>query len=92
MHPLTISDVETESIRVQIESEFVPERSSPENDHYFFTYHVEISNEGKTAAQLISRATQSGEAWLFSSGGDSANVNASGTVDGDLLKQLTADC
>ena len=38
------------------------------------------------------RATQSGEAWLFSSGGDSANVNASGTVDGDLLKQLTADC
>lgn len=34
---------------------FVPERSAPREKHYFFAYHVRISNEGEETAQLVSR-------------------------------------
>lgn len=55
MNTLTFSDTKTEHIRVQIESIFLPERSSPEDDRFFFAYNVRISNEGPRSAQLVSR-------------------------------------
>ena len=50
-----MSDTVTRGIRVQVRSVFVPERSSPREQHYFFAYHVRISNEGAETAQLLSR-------------------------------------
>ena len=55
MSALNASDRVTESIRVQIESAYVPERSAPEEERYFFSYHVRIANEGTEPARLITR-------------------------------------
>ena len=51
----TTSDARTNGIRVVVHSSYVPERSSPANDHYFFAYRIRIANEGDVAAQLVSR-------------------------------------
>jgi ApaG protein len=49
------SDTTTRGIRVQVKSEYVPERSSPTEHEYFFQYHVRISNVGTERAKLVSR-------------------------------------
>ena len=49
------SEAITRGIRVRVESSYVPERSEPEHDHWFFIYKVRISNEGNETAQLVSR-------------------------------------
>ena len=49
------SETTTRGIRIQIRSEFVPERSSPRDSSYLVQYHVRISNVGSETAQLISR-------------------------------------
>jgi ApaG protein len=49
------SEVVTQGIRVSVVSEFVPQRSEPESDIYFFAYQITIQNEGTESAQLISR-------------------------------------
>ncbi|HVZ20571.1 MAG TPA: Co2+/Mg2+ efflux protein ApaG [Vicinamibacterales bacterium] len=50
-----MSDTTTRGIRVQVRSEYIPERSSPRDGTYLFQYHVRISNVGPETAQLISR-------------------------------------
>jgi len=50
-----MSDVTTQGIRVQVESFYDEERSSPQESYYFFAYQVRISNVGTEKAQLISR-------------------------------------
>jgi len=50
-----MSDATTRGIRVQVQSAYVPERSSPEDSEYFFAYTVHISNVGDETAQLVSR-------------------------------------
>jgi len=45
----------TEGIRVEVRPFYVPERSSPEQRHYFFAYQVTIQNEGDAPARLVSR-------------------------------------
>jgi ApaG protein len=52
---IRISDTTTRGIRIQVESAYVPDRSSPKEGSYFFVYHVRISNVGTETAQLISR-------------------------------------
>ena len=49
------SDVTTRGIRIQVQSEFLPDRSSPKDGSYLFQYHVRITNLGSEVAQLISR-------------------------------------
>ena len=49
------SDTTTRGIRIQVRSEFLPERSSPARGQYLFQYHVRISNVGTETAQLVSR-------------------------------------
>jgi ApaG protein len=49
------SDTVTRGIRVEVKSEYVPERSSPAEHEYFFQYHVRISNVGTERAKLVSR-------------------------------------
>ncbi len=50
-----VGDTVTRGIRVQVRSVFVPERSAPQEQHFFFAYHIRISNEGGETAQLLSR-------------------------------------
>ena len=45
----------TRGIRVEVRSEFLPERSSVREGSYLFQYHVRISNVGAETSQLISR-------------------------------------
>ena len=50
-----MSDTTTEGIRVQVESFYDSEQSSPRDDYYFFAYQVRISNLGEESVQLVSR-------------------------------------
>ena len=45
----------TNGIRVEVESEYLPERSDPDRNVFFFIYHVRITNEGEETAKLVSR-------------------------------------
>lgn len=49
------SEAITRGIRIRVRSLYVPERSQPEANSWFFVYNVVISNEGTETAQLISR-------------------------------------
>jgi ApaG protein len=50
-----MSDATTHGIRVQVTSAYLPDRSSPQEQQYFFTYRIRITNVGKERAQLVSR-------------------------------------
>ena len=50
-----MSEATTRGICVQVQAQFVPERSAPDKKHYFFAYRVRIRNVGDEAAQLVSR-------------------------------------
>jgi len=50
-----VSDTTTNGIRIQVKTQFLPDRSSPGDDQYVFAYHIKISNLGREIAQLISR-------------------------------------
>ena len=45
----------TRGIRVEVNAEYIPERSGPADSHWFFAYHIRISNEGAEAVKLVSR-------------------------------------
>lgn len=70
-----MSDTTTRGIRVQVQSFYDEERSSPEDDYYFFAYQVTISNHGGETAQLLSRE------WFITDGnGDVQRVQGPGVV------------
>jgi ApaG protein len=50
-----VSDTTTRGIRIQVNSTYLRDRSSPREGQYLFAYHVRISNIGAETAQLISR-------------------------------------
>jgi len=50
-----MSDTTTRGIRVQVESFYDEDRSSPQEGYYFFAYRVQVSNVGTEKAQLVSR-------------------------------------
>ena len=50
-----MSDTTTNGIRVQVTTKFLSERSSPQDNDYWFAYFIRISNVGGQTAQLISR-------------------------------------
>ena len=70
-----MSDTTTRGIRIQVRSEYVPERSSPRDSSYLFQYHVRISNLGEETAQLISRE------WIITNAdGEVERVKGAGVV------------
>jgi len=77
-----VSDTTTNGIRVQVSTQFLPERSSPKEDQYVFAYHITISNVGSEAAQLISRH------WIITNAeGETEEVQGPGVVgEQPLLK------
>ena len=50
-----MSTAVTEGIRVTVKSAFRPDRSTPGQGRYLFTYTVRIANEGSRPAKLVSR-------------------------------------
>jgi ApaG protein len=70
-----VSDTVTRGVRVRVKGAYVPERSSPPQGHYFFAYHVRISNEGDGTVQLVSRH------WVITDGnGHEEQVRGPGVV------------
>jgi len=49
------SETVTRGVRVQVLSEYSPERSAPASNQWFFLYTIEITNEGSETVQLVSR-------------------------------------
>ena len=52
---MSSSEAVTRQVRVQVESQFVPERSDPAEHRWFYVYRVRISNEGAKPVHLVSR-------------------------------------
>ncbi|HEY2291949.1 MAG TPA: Co2+/Mg2+ efflux protein ApaG [Thermoanaerobaculia bacterium] len=70
-----MSDTTTRGIRVQVQSFYDEESSSPPENYYFFAYRVTISNVGEEAAQLVSRE------WIITDGnGETQRVQGPGVV------------
>ena len=49
------SEAVTRGIRVFVKSEYVPDRSRPAQNEWFFVYTVKITNEGLEPVQLVTR-------------------------------------
>lgn len=52
---MSTAEAITHGIRVRVESQYIPERSDPDRNLYFFAYLIQIANEGEETVQLISR-------------------------------------
>jgi ApaG protein len=62
--PAPISEAVTESIRVEVMSQYSSENSRPTQDVWVFEYTVRITNQGKDTVQLVSRH------WIITDGLD----------------------
>jgi ApaG protein len=49
------SEATTRNIRIRVQAQYDPGRSSPRNNQWFFLYTVNISNESDDTVQLLSR-------------------------------------
>jgi ApaG protein len=49
------SEAVTNSVRVEVESQYAPNHSQPFQSQWFFHYTVKITNEGDDTVQLLSR-------------------------------------
>ena len=52
---MSTSEAVTRGVRVEVESRYSPERSSPREHEWFFLYTIRISNEGDETVRLVSR-------------------------------------
>ena len=69
------SDTTTRGIRIEVTSNYLPERSAPRESQYLFAYHVRVSNVGVETAQLVSRE------WIITTAeGDVERVKGPGVV------------
>jgi ApaG protein len=69
------SDTTTRGIRIQVESNYLADRSSPKDSQFLFAYHVRISNVGTETAQLMTRE------WIITSAdGEMERVKGPGVV------------
>lgn len=70
-----MSDTITRGIRVQAESFYDEDRSSPPENYYFFSYQIRITNLGGEKVQLVSRE------WLITdANGETQRVQGPGVV------------
>jgi ApaG protein len=49
------SEAVTNNVRVEVASQYAPDRSRPLHNEWFFHYTIRISNEGENTVQLLSR-------------------------------------
>jgi ApaG protein len=70
-----VSSAVTQGVRVEVKSEFRPDRSTPSARRYLFTYTVKISNQGPALAQLAWRH------WIITdANGEHEEVRGEGVV------------
>jgi len=69
-------DSETDyKIAVEVETDFISEQSSPDDDRYVFSYTITIRNEGTVAARLLTRH------WIINhANGKSEEVKGDGVI------------
>ena len=69
------SEAVTNNLRVEVESQYAPERSQPLQNEWFFHYTVRITNEGDETIQLLSRH------WVITdASGETQDVRGPGVV------------
>jgi len=69
------SEATTRGVHVRVDPQFDPDRSEPEQDHWFFLYTVTITNQGKEIVQLLRRH------WIITDGeGNVEEVKGPGVV------------
>ena len=70
-----MSDITTNGIRVQVTTKYLPERSSPRQNDYWFAYFIRISNVGAETAKLLGRH------WVITNAdGEQEEVRGEGVV------------
>jgi ApaG protein len=70
-----VSTATTEGVKVTVRSEYMPNRSSPDERRFVFAYTVVIANEGELPVQLRSRH------WVITDGfGRAEEVRGQGVV------------
>jgi ApaG protein len=70
-----MSDTVTEEVRVRVRPAYHADRSSPVRSYWFFSYTIEIANEGARVVQLLSRR------WTITDGtGRTEEVEGPGVV------------
>src|SRR5262249_32196290 len=75
-----VSTAITRGIRVNVQSYYLAERSSPQTGQYAFAYTVKIANEGSATSQLRSRH------WIITDGdGKVQEVRGEGVVGAQPL-------
>ena len=74
---MSTSEETTESVRVKVRSQFVPERSSLSESRFFFAYEVSITNEGESPVKLLSRH------WVITDANESVEVVSGPGVVGE---------
>jgi ApaG protein len=69
------SEAVTNNVRVEVESQYAPERSQPFQNQWFFYYTIRITNESDETVQLLSRH------WIITdASGHTQEVDGSGVV------------
>lgn len=64
-----------QGIKIKVETIYIPERSSPEQNQYFFAYNITISNQRSETVQLLNRH------WIITNGnGEKEEVQGPGVV------------
>lgn len=48
-------DTQTYNIKVDVQTEYIPDQSDPEQERYVFAYTITIRNEGSVPAKLLTR-------------------------------------
>jgi ApaG protein len=70
-----VSSAVTQGVRVEVKSEYRPDRSTPSARRYLFTYTVRISNQGRDPVQLAWRH------WIITdANGEHEEVRGEGVV------------
>ncbi len=73
-NPYTYSQT-SDDIQIDVEPYYVPERSNPGLDYYFFAYRIRITNRGTRTCQLLHRH------WIIRDGqGREEHVRGEGVV------------
>ncbi len=50
-----MAEAKKHEIAIEVETQYLPEQSEPDEDRYFFAYSITVTNTGSLPAQLISR-------------------------------------
>ena len=50
-----MSEIQSDDIKIDVETEFLAEQSEPADDRYVFAYTITITNTGGKGAQLLKR-------------------------------------